>query len=127
MNDLPCFLQRRHPRGFGLVEVTFVIAIIGTSLLAAMEKRIVLCLNKEDWYDGQQRDELLRQIAEQAPPAVKAADVVAVRSRPTKRRRVHVLSDGTEQEEEIEVEPDISPLAKRMIAIVARDGRVSGV
>jgi small GTP-binding protein len=91
--------------------------------LAAMEKRIVLCLNKEDWYDGQQRDELLRQIAEQAPSAVKAADVVAVRSRPTKRRRVHVLSDGTEQEEEVTVEPDISPLAQRMIAIVARDGR----
>jgi small GTP-binding protein len=91
--------------------------------LAAMEKRIVLCLNKEDWYDGQQRNELLRQIAEQVPSAVKAADVVAVRSRPTKRRRVHVLSDGTEQEEEIAVEPDISPLAQRMIAIVARDGR----
>ena len=65
-------------------------------VLAKMEKRIVVCLNKEDWYDAPQRDELLRQLAEQVAPAVKAADVVAVRrSRPTKRRRVHVLSDGT--------------------------------
>ena len=63
--------------------------------LAAMEKRIVVCLNKEDWYDAPQRDELLRQLAEQVAPAVKVADVVAVRSRPTKRRRVRVLSDGT--------------------------------
>ena len=49
--------------------------------------------------------------------------MVAVRSRPTKRRRVHVLSDGSEQDEEVPVEPDIGPLARRMMAIVERDGR----
>ena len=95
--------------------------LLGT--LAAMEKRIVVCLNKEDWYDAQQREELLRQLGEQVVPAVQVADVVAVRSRPAKRRRVHVLADGTEQEEEVPVEPDISPLAKRMMSIVERDGR----
>jgi len=91
--------------------------------LAAMEKRIVVCLNKEDWYDADQRDELLRQISEQVTPAVSEADVVAIRSRPATRRRVHVLAGGTEQVEEIAVEPDISPLAKRMMAIIERDGR----
>src|SRR3954452_23132343 len=91
--------------------------------LASMEKRIVVCLNKEDWYDNSQRDELLRQLAEQITPAVNAADVVAVRSRPTKRRRVHVLSDGSEQEEEVPVEPDVSQLAGRMMSIIERDGR----
>src|SRR3954466_10376839 len=97
--------------------------------LAAMEKRIVVCLNKEDWYDTEQRDELLRQLTEQVGPpaiagrAVSAADVVAVRSRPAKRRRVHVLSDGSEQEEEVPVEPDVSSLARRMMTIVQRDGR----
>jgi uncharacterized protein len=91
--------------------------------LAAMGKRIVVCLNKEDWYDAPQRDELLRQLSEQIAPAVQSADVVAVRSRPTKRRRVHVLSNGSEQEEEVPVEPDIGPLAKRMMSIVERDGR----
>ena len=91
--------------------------------LAAMEKRIVICLNKEDWYDAEQRDELIQQLVEQVKPAVNGADVVAVRSRPTKRRRVHVLSDGSEQDEEVEVEPDVSPLARRMMAIVERDGR----
>jgi uncharacterized protein len=91
--------------------------------LARMEKRIIVCLNKEDWYDSEQRKELVRQLAEQVAPAVSAADVVAVRSRPAKRRRIHVLSDGTEQEEEILVEPDIGPLARRMMSIVERDGR----
>jgi small GTP-binding protein len=91
--------------------------------LAEMEKRIVVCLNKEDWYDAEQRDELVRQLAEQVTPAVNRADVVPVRSRPTKRRRVHVLSDGSEQETEIEVEPDVSPLARRMMSIVEHDGR----
>ncbi|MEX0611441.1 MAG: DUF697 domain-containing protein, partial [Pirellulales bacterium] len=91
--------------------------------LAAMEKRIVVCLNKEDWYDAEQRDELLRQISEQVTPAVSVADVVAVRSRPTKRRRVRVLSDGSEQEEEVPVEPDIASLARRLMSIVKRDGR----
>jgi small GTP-binding protein len=91
--------------------------------LAAMEKRIVVCLNKEDWYDAEQRDELVKQIGEQVSPAVKATDVVAVRSRPTTRRRVRVMSDGSEQDEEVPVEPDIGPLAKRMMSIVARDGR----
>jgi uncharacterized protein len=91
--------------------------------LAAMEKRIVVCLNKEDWYDASQRDELLGQLAEQVAPAVSMTDVVSVRSRPTKRRRVHVLSDGTEQDEEVPVEPDIGPLARRMMSIVQRDGR----
>jgi small GTP-binding protein len=91
--------------------------------LAAMEKRVVVCLNKEDWYDPLQRDELLRQIGEQVSPAVKVADVVAVRSRPTKRRRVRVLADGLEEEEEVSVEPDIAPLAQRLMTIVDRDGR----
>ncbi|HEY7688385.1 MAG TPA: DUF697 domain-containing protein, partial [Dongiaceae bacterium] len=90
--------------------------------LAAMEKRIIVCLNKEDWYDAEQRDELLRQIGEQVTPAVHPADVVAVRSHPAMRQRVHVLAGGAEQIEDVAVEPDISPLAARMMAIVKRDG-----
>jgi uncharacterized protein len=97
--------------------------------LAEMEKRIVVCLNKEDWYEAPERDELLAQLVEQAGAptiagrAASVADVVAVRSRPTKRRRVRVLSDGSEQEEEVDVEPDIGPLARRLMSIVQRDGR----
>jgi uncharacterized protein (DUF697 family) len=82
-----------------------------------------VCLNKEDWYDAEQRDELLKQIGEQVSPVVKATDVVAVRSRPATRQRVRVLTDGTEQAEDVPVAPDIGPLARRMMTIVERDGR----
>ncbi len=33
-----------------------------------------------------------------------------------------MLSDGAEQEEEVPVEPDISPLARRLMSVVERDG-----
>jgi len=53
--------------------------------LAAMEKRILVCLNKEDWYDDDQRDELMEQIVEQVSPAVQAADVLRERALPGDR------------------------------------------
>jgi small GTP-binding protein len=90
--------------------------------LGEMEKRIVVCLNKEDWYEASERDELLRQLGEQVARIVNVKDVVAVRSRPTSRKRIHVLADGSEETREVPVEPDISPLAGRMLAIVKRDG-----
>jgi small GTP-binding protein len=91
--------------------------------LAAMEKRIVVCLNKEDWYDNRQREGLVAQIVEQVSPMVKAADVVAVRSRPVSRSRIHVLADGREEEQSATEPADISPLARRMMSSVERDGR----
>ncbi len=91
-------------------------------LLAKMEKRIVLCLNKEDWYDPQQRDELLGQIREQTAAFIREVDVVSVRSRPTVRPVVRVAVDGTEERGEIEVPPDISSLAERLMDVVRSEG-----
>jgi small GTP-binding protein len=90
--------------------------------LAAMEKRIVVCLNKEDWYDRTQRDELLGQLREQAAPAIDPRDVVAVRSRPTERAVVRVSAEGVETPGVVTVERDISPLAERLMEIVASEG-----
>ncbi len=92
------------------------------SRLATMEKRIILCLNKEDWYGERELGELLDQLREQAAIAVGKDDVVSVRSRPTKRPVVHVAADGTEEEREVDVLPDISPLANRMMKIIRKDG-----
>ncbi|MEX2172504.1 MAG: DUF697 domain-containing protein [Pirellulales bacterium] len=91
-------------------------------VLATMEKRIVLCLNKEDWYDEPQRRELLAQIREQVAGLVVPQDVLAVHSRPIKRRRVRVLAGGQEEEEQITEPADITPLADRMVQIVEREG-----
>ena len=93
------------------------------TVLTDMEKRVVVCLNKADWYDAQQQDELVSQIAAQVAPAVASADVIRVQSRPASRRRVRVLADGTEEQETHKEPPDIAPLAERMMEILRRDGR----
>lgn len=90
--------------------------------LAEMEKRVVVCLNKSDWFAPRDRDALLGQISRQVE-FVQSDDIIAVRSRPTQRERVRVLADGSQVEETVDVPPDIQPLAERMLEIVRKDGR----
>lgn len=91
--------------------------------LGNMEKRVLICLNKEDWYDADERTSLLGQIGQQVKGYVEAGDIVTVRSQTTQRPRVRVRSDGSEAEEMVDVPIDISPLAVRMMKIVKSDGQ----
>ncbi|MDP6061095.1 MAG: 50S ribosome-binding GTPase, partial [Pirellulaceae bacterium] len=91
--------------------------------LGEMEKRVVVCLNKQDWYDESDRASLLGQIQSQIKEYVRADDLISVRSRATTRKRVRVMPDGGQSDEEVAVPVDISPLADRMMAIVKQDGR----
>ncbi len=92
------------------------------TLLGSMEKRIVLCLNKEDWYDRHQQADLLAQLRDQSAEAVRTEDVVAVRSRPVVRQQIRITSAGAEEAVEVTEPPDIAPLANRMVEIVRREG-----
>ena len=92
------------------------------NLLVQMEKRIIVCLNKEDWYGQPERQALVEQIARQLP-GISQQDIVPVQSRAAIRRQMHIAPDGTEQESVIDVPADIGPLAARMMEIVDRDGR----
>ena len=89
--------------------------------LAAMGKRLIVCLNKEDWYDPAQERALVDQIADHLPQ-VDRADVVAVRATTATRPRVRVLPDGSEVREQVELPPDVRPLARRMLQTVRKDG-----
>jgi uncharacterized protein len=91
--------------------------------LGEMEKRILVCLNKADWYDDEEKSALLGQIASQVRGVVEPNDVIAVRSQPTVRARVRVLAGGGEQEEQVPVPADIGPLARRMLDVVRTGGR----
>lgn len=91
--------------------------------LGEMEKRVLICLNKEDWYDAAEQRSLTGQIRSQVKQYVDADDIVAVRSQTTKRPRVRVMSDGSETSEMVDVPIDISPLATRMMKVIRRDGR----
>lgn len=94
-----------------------------SQLTRQLGKRVVICLNKEDWYTPEERERLLAQIRELTGAMVPAEDTVAVRARPGRRVRLRVLPDGSEEEEEVALEPDIAPLARRMMDIVEKDGR----
>jgi hypothetical protein len=90
--------------------------------LGQMEKRIIVCLNKQDWYPDDDRRRLLDQLCEQVAPVATAQDVVAVRARPATRTRIRVLPDGSTTEEQVELAPDISPLADRLLQVVRGEG-----
>lgn len=89
--------------------------------LIAMEKRLLVCLNKADWYDAEQLRRLMGQVAEQLP-RIPPADIVPVRSRTTTRPVVRVQPDGTETPGEVSVPPDVSALAERMLTAIRREG-----
>lgn len=91
--------------------------------LGQMQKRLLVCLNKSDWYAPGDREKLRRQIAAQASSYVPESDVVAVRASAVERDRVRVAAGGDESPEKVLEPPDITPLAERMMQIVQRDGR----
>lgn len=90
--------------------------------LSALEKRIVVCLNKEDTFAQRDRDELLQQMRKQLEGIVPASDFVAVRASPAARVRVRITPDGQEHEERVESAPDVSALAGRMLDILNGEG-----
>ena len=91
--------------------------------LGEMEKRIVVCLNKADWYTGDDRNKLIGQIQRQAELNVDASDVIAIQSESTQRKRNRVASDGTALEEWVDVPINMQPLAERMTEILQREGK----
>jgi GTPase SAR1 family protein len=91
--------------------------------LGEMEKRVIVCLNKEDWYAPEDQPKLIGQLSEQLRGIVEPDHIVAVRASTSQRSRVHVLADGTESEGLVTVPPEIAPLAEQMMRTVRRDGR----
>jgi len=91
--------------------------------LGQMEKRVLLCLNKLDWYSTQDRAALLGQIVEQVKEFVQAEDVVAVQARESIRERVRVLADGSELREQVETPASIESLADRLLKVFKSDSR----
>ncbi|MFT5301289.1 MAG: small GTP-binding protein, partial [Mariniblastus sp.] len=91
--------------------------------LGEMEKRVIICLNKSDWYSQTDRDKLTGQIFRQTGDFVHQADIVCIQAQAGQRTRRKVLADGSEVDESVVIDPNIDPLAKRMMQIVNRDGK----
>lgn len=90
--------------------------------LGEMEKRVLVCLNKTDWYEPEDQKKLVGQLASQIREFVRAEDVIPVRSQPVMRTRVRVPAGGGEVEEQVREPPDLGALAHKMLSIVRRDG-----
>ena len=91
--------------------------------LGQMEKRVVICLNKSDWYSDSDREKLVGQIFDQTGDFVHREDIVCIQAQDGHRVRRKILADGSEVEETVTVDANIDPLAKRMVQIVKRDGK----
>ncbi len=91
--------------------------------LGKMEKRVIICLNKSDWYAEDDREKLKGQIRRQTASFVEDEDVVSIQAQVGERIRRRVLPDGSTTEETVEVPADIEPLATRMVDIVRKDGK----
>ncbi len=91
--------------------------------LGEMEKRVIVCLNKSDWYSAEDRDRLVGQIAQQTRAVVRKEDIVIIQSQAGSRIRKRVLPDGSEIDEPVEILPDIEPLAARMMVVLKHEGK----
>ena len=91
--------------------------------LGQMEKRVIICLNKSDWYSPTDQEKLVNQISEQTGNFVNQKDIVCIQAQLGHRTRRKILADGTEVDETIAIEPNIEPLASRMLQIVKEDGK----
>lgn len=91
--------------------------------LEEMEKKILVCLNKEDWFSEDDRNLLLNQIGQQLSSQVAREDIVVVQAKTSQRARTRLTSAGQEVEEFVELPVDIEDLASRMMEVVEQDGR----
>lgn len=92
-------------------------------LLGNMEKRIIVCLNKSDWYSEEDRNKLVGQISRQTGKFINEDDIVCIQAQAGQRVRRKILSDGTEKDETVQIEPSIDALANRMTSVVRSDGK----
>ncbi len=91
--------------------------------LGQMEKRVVICLNKSDWYQTEDREKLFGQIVSQTKQWVQPDEIIAIQAQPGTRIRRKVKGDGTTEDEQVVVPADIGELADCMMAIVRQDGK----
>lgn len=90
--------------------------------LTRMEKRIVVCLNKSDWFSDEDRSRLLAQIKQQLATFEAAMEVVWVRSEAVTRSRVRQAANGEAIEELVEESPDIQHLSRWMLKTLSGEG-----
>ncbi len=91
--------------------------------LHAMGKRLVVCLNKRDWFVESDLSLLLCKIRDQLKDYIPPGDIVPVQAEPVKRKRDRIKMDGSVSEEDVELAPEIDALASRLMEIINAEGK----
>ncbi|MEM9411698.1 MAG: DUF697 domain-containing protein, partial [Planctomycetota bacterium] len=91
--------------------------------LGEMEKRIIVCLNKTDWYSKSDQEKLTEQISRQTDGIVLCNEIVCIQSQTGARVRKRILVDGSEVEETVEIPANIEPLAEQMLTVLKKDSK----
>ncbi len=86
--------------------------------LCHMEKRVIVCLNKQDWFSPKDQRFLIDRLKIQLKDLVEPEDIVVVQAAIVKRTIVRVSPQGEEREEIEEIPPDVSQLSNRMYTVI---------
>ena len=92
-------------------------------VLHRMEKRLLICLNKADWYSAEDQERLRQQLTKQTEGAVKLEDILTVQASSGYRLRYRVSRDGSTTEEVVPLPASIDHLTKRLRETVRSDGK----
>jgi len=93
------------------------------SHLYEMGKRLVVCVNKQDWYGQDDMELLLRKIRTQLASVLDSEDVVPVQAKPLQRVRIRILAGGSEVAETVSEPADVSAPGIRMTQVVRKEGK----
>jgi len=92
-------------------------------VLQKMEKRLLVCLNKADWYSAEDQAKLREQLAAQTGSTVAVEDILAVQAASGYRLRYRVTTSGETSEEVVPLAASIENLTRRLTEVVRRDGK----
>ena len=84
---------------------------------------VVVALNKQDLYTGDELDSLIASVREKTAELVAPANVIAVAAEPRPRRVVRVNDDGEEVHEDRPQPPSVAALKERIWDILDAEGK----
>ncbi|MEQ1932795.1 MAG: GTP-binding protein [Fimbriimonadaceae bacterium] len=91
--------------------------------LCAVNKRVLLCLNKADWISENDRKLLVEQLTDQLKVMIRPEDILVVQSSEAVRNITRVLPNGAEIDEQKSQPPDISALSEHIQKVSQNEGK----